>query len=71
MRAEPVEVRVPVYVPLRDELIGPIPRPRLAASPATNEDLVELAEERGAMIDRANRQLEEIRKLQPRQPAAK
>lgn len=65
-----VRERVPVYVPLRPELTAAVAKPVLppAIARPTNDDLAQLAEERGGAIDQLNGQLAEIRKLQPKPP---
>lgn len=61
-----VTVRVPVYVALPSVLTTTIPDPMPAAGPITNQDLFDLAIQRGAAVDRLNSQVNAIRKLQPR-----
>lgn len=61
-----VTVRVPVYVALPTVLTTAIPDPMPPAGPITNQDLFDLAIQRGAVVDRLNSQVNAIRKLQPR-----
>lgn len=65
VKPERVEVRVPVYVPINPALTRPVAIPMLPAGDVINDDLADLAAQRGAAIEAANAQLAQIRKLQP------
>ena len=67
VRTESVTVNVPVYIRLPKELTAPVVKPVLPAGPVTVEDVLGLADARGAAIDAANGQLQAIEALQPKE----
>lgn len=64
VQARTVEIKVPAYVPLGAALTAAVPMPQPTPH-MTNGDLHDLAVRRGDALKRANRQLDEIRELQP------
>ena len=60
IRPEPVEIRVPVYVPLPAGLTTTVAVPALPAGDAVNDDLVELIEQHRAALSLANCRLNAV-----------